>query len=134
MDAKHAESEVQHGVDMFKKYVPEEIKVEVQSLKQNDVPAVMVLAEESRRMREMYKMYGQQMAAMADMFKDEYTMVVNSNNELVKKLEGADEETSKLICEQIYDLAMLSNKPLDSDRMTAFIQRSNKILCDILNK
>jgi len=119
-------------VDLFKKYVPEEIKVEVQSLKQTDIPAVIVLAEESRRMREMYKMYGQQMAAMADMFKDEYTMVINSNNELVKKLDCAEEATAQLICEHIYDLAMLSNKPLDSGRMTAFIQRSNKILCDIL--
>ena len=33
-----------------------------------------------------------------------------------------------LFCKQLYDLALLSNKPLSSEEMTAFIQRSNDIM------
>ena len=33
-----------------------------------------------------------------------------------------------MICEQLYDLAMLAHKPLPPEEMTAFVQRSNDIM------
>lgn len=115
-------------IELVKKSVPEETKVEVQSLKNADIPAVMLLGEQSRRMQEMYKAYGQQMAAMAGMFKDEYTLVLNKNNSLIKKLPELSEEDCELVSGHIYDLAMLCNKPLPAEQMTKFIERSNKIM------
>ena len=77
-------------------------------------------------MQEMYRSYGQQFAGMSDMFKDELTLVLNSNNALIKKL--ADSEDKTMLCQHIYDLAMLSHRPLSPERMTKFIERSNKLM------
>lgn len=79
-------------------------------------------------MKEMYRSYGQQFAGMSEMFKDEYTLMLNTNNSLIKKLSSLDEDTKKLICEHIYDLAMLCNKPLSPEQMTRFVERNNKIM------
>lgn len=114
--------------EIFKASIPEETKIEVKALKNTSVPAVILLSEESRRMQEMYKAYGQQMAAMAGMFKDEYTLVLNSENKLIKKLPDLNDEDKKLVSEHIYDLAMLCNRPLEKDQMTKFIERSNTLL------
>lgn len=114
--------------EIFKASVPEETKIEIKSLKNASVPAIILLSEESRRMQEMYKAYGQQMVAMAGMFKDEYTLVLNSENELIKKLPSMADDDKKLVSEHIYDLAMLCNKPLDNEQMTKFIERSNTLL------
>lgn len=113
----------------FKKALgKDELKVEAQSLKNADVPAVALLGEQSRRMKEIYKAYGQQMAGMMGMFQDEYTIVLNKNNALVQKLSSLNDDDKKLVCEQIYDLAMISLKPLDSDAMTKFISRNTALL------
>lgn len=115
--------------DLFKSVLKkDDLKLEVKGLKDKTIPAVMTLSEETRRMQEIYKSYGQQFAGMSNMFCDDYTLILNSNNELIKKLSSTDEKTSELICSQVYDLAMLCNKPLDADAMTKFIERSNKIL------
>lgn len=113
---------------LFDKIVPEGTKVEVHSLKDESVPAVLILSEESRRMKEMYASYGQQMAGMADMFKEEYTFVINDQNPLIKKLPDMDKEMAKLAEEHIYDLAEMANKPLTPERMTSFIERSRQLL------
>ncbi len=114
--------------DVKKALGNDELKIEAQALKSADVPAVILLSEQSRRMKEMYRSYGQQFAGVSDMFKDEYTLVLNKSNPLVKKLPSLDEESKKLLSEQIYDMAMLCNKPLPPEQMTRFIERSNKIL------
>ena len=115
--------------EKFKKQLgKEELKVEVKAFRDTAVPAIMTLSEESRRMQEIYKSYGQQFAGMAGMFNDDYTLVLNSSNGLIKKLDTVDEDMQKLVCEHIYDMAMLCNKPLDAESMTKFVERSNTIL------
>lgn len=127
------EDEVKKYTDIFTQSLNNsELKVEVKALKDASVPAIMTLSEESRRMQEIYKSYGQQFAGMSNMFHDDYTLVINSNNSLVKKLDTIEEETKKLVCEHIYDLAMLCNKPLGADEMTKFVERSNTLLEKIL--
>ena len=57
------------------------------------------------------------------------TFVVNSKNELVKKIvESDDNEIKELLAMQVYDMARLSHKTLSGDDMTAFIKRSNELL------
>lgn len=127
-DENKNEEENNKLIEIVKKSVPEETKVEVQNLKNTEIPAVMLLGEESRRMQEMYRAYGQQMAAMAGMFKDEYTLILNASNSLIKKLPELSDEDAALVSDHIYDLAMLCNKPLPAEQMTKFIERSNKIM------
>ena len=104
------------------------LKIEVQSLKDDSIPAVILLGEQSRRMQEMYKAYGQQMAGMADMFHDEFTLVLNSNNSLIKKIDTLNDEDANLVIDHVYDLAKISHSPLPAEQMTKFIERSNKLL------
>lgn len=128
-DGEASKEDTQTLCELFKKALGnDELKIEAQALKADDMPAVMLLSEESRRMKEMYRSYGQQFAGMSEMFKDEYTLMLNTNNSLIKKLSSLDEDTKKLICEHIYDLAMLCNKPLSPEQMTRFVERNNKIM------
>ena len=116
-------------IEKFKNEIKDDtLKIEVQSLKDDSIPAVILLGEQSRRMQEMYKAYGQQMAGMADMFHDEFTLVLNSNNSLIKKIDTLNDEDANLVIDHVYDLAKLSHSPLPAEQMTKFIERSNKLL------
>lgn len=108
-----------------------DLTVKVEALKSDSIPAFMLLDESSRRMKEMSAMFGG--GFDANMFGEKESIVVNKNSSLVKavlelnKKEDRKEDV-KLICSHIYDLALLSHKPLDADKMAEFIARSNKIL------
>ena len=116
-------------VEKFKTRIGDDtLKIEAKPLKNAEIPAVILLSEESRRMQEMYRSYGQQMAGMASMFHDEFTLVINMNNDLIQKLDALSEEDADLVIDQVYDLARISHSPLSAEAMTKFIERSNKLL------
>lgn len=118
--------------ELFKKALDtDNLTVKVEALKNENTSSMLTLSEESRRMQEMMKMYG--MAGMGmdpNMFGGQgETLVLNSNNSLVKYvLENPDSENTPTICCQLYDLAVIANRPLSADAMTKFIARSNEIL------
>ena len=115
--------------ELFRKALDNEnLQVKVEKLKNEEVSSMVTLSEESRRMQEMMRMYG--MAGMdPSMFGGDETLVLNANNKLVQYvLENKDGENTKLFCEQLYDLAMISHKPLSPEAMTKFIARSNQIM------
>ena len=106
----------------------DKLEVKVEKLKNENISSMVTLSEESRRMQDMMKMYG--MAGMdPSMFGSTETLVLNANNKLVQYIfEHKDSENVPMFCEQLYDLALLSHKPLNPDEMTKFIARSNEIL------
>ena len=116
--------------DLFRKELgKEDLQVKVENLKNENISSMMTLAEESRRMQEMMKMYS--MGGMGDpsMFGGKETLVLNAKNALVRYLAAhQDSEHTHMLCEQLYDLAMISHKPLDPEAMTKFIARSNEIM------
>ena len=121
--------QVEKLIEKFKNEIKvDTLKIEVQALIDDSIPAVILLGEQSRRMQEMYKAYGQQMAGMADMFHDEFTLVLNSNNSLIKKIDTLNDEDANLVIDHVYDLAKISHSPLPAEQMTKFIERSNKLL------
>ena len=108
-----------------------ELKVQVSKLKNKKVSSVITLAEESRRMQDMMKMYS--MPGMdAGMFGADgegETLILNANHPLVKYLmENKEGENTTMIAEQLYDLAKLQQAPLSPDEMTRFVARSNSIM------
>lgn len=112
-------------IESFKSALSDDtLKIEVQPLKNADTSAVILLSEESRRMQEMYRSYGAQFAGMGDMWRDELTLVLNSNNALIKKVSSLPQEDKNTVCEHIFDLALLCHKPLDAGRMEKFVERS----------
>ena len=118
--------------DLFKKTLNnDKLTVKVESLKNADIASVLTLSEQGRRMQDMMKMYA--MGGMGgmdpDMFAADQTLTLNANNELVKYiLENKDSENVPMFCEQLYDLARISNQPLSVDAMTKFVKRSNDIM------
>lgn len=115
--------------ELFRKSLnKEKLEVKVENLKNEAVSAMMMLSEESRRMQDMMKMYN--MYGMdPGMFGGQETLVLNANHPLVQYLaENQGSEHTGLICQQLYDLAMISHKPLSPEEMTKFVQRSNEIL------
>ncbi len=115
--------------DIFRKALNnEKLEVNVEKLKNENVASMVTLSEQSRRMQEMMKMYN--MYGMdAGMFGTDVTLVLNANHPLVQYvLNNKDGEHVNLFCQQLFDLAMLSNKPLNPEEMTAFINRSNEIM------
>ena len=116
-------------VEIFRKELNnDKLEVKVEKLKDDKVASMAVLSEQDRRMAEMMRMYG--MSGMdPSMFGSRATLVLNANHPLVKYLaEHKDGENTSIICKQLYDLAMLANKPLNPEEMTAFVQRSNEIM------
>ena len=109
----------------------DKLNVKVEKLKNADISSIITLSEEGRRMQDMMKMYAMNGMGGFDssMFEGDVTLTLNANNELVKYiLDNKDSEHVPAFCEQLYDLAMLSNQPLSPEAMTKFVKRSNDIM------
>ena len=132
ISAEDLRAETDTLTDVFKKALNnDKLTVKVEKLKNADIASVITLSEEGRRMQDMMKMYAMNgMGGMdPNMFAADQTLTLNANNELVKYIfEHKDSEHVPMFCEQLYDLAMLSNQPLSVDAMSKFVQRSNQIM------
>ncbi|HHZ13432.1 MAG: molecular chaperone HtpG [Caldicoprobacterales bacterium] len=117
---------------LFKEAIDkDDLKIEIEGLKNRDIPAMVLLSEESRRMEEMIQRFGD-MGINYPMHKEE-TLIINKSSDLVKSLIKLSEDESRkddltMICQHIYDLALVAHKPLSSEEMMDFIERGNKIL------
>ncbi|GMQ57624.1 molecular chaperone HtpG [Vallitalea sediminicola] len=125
-DSKKLNEEVQ---TIFRKALSNEnLSVNMENLKSEDISAMIILPEESRRMQDMSKMYGMFGMDSTAMPSNE-SLLLNKKNKLVKYIiENKDNENTEIFCNQIYDLAMISHKQLTPEAMTRFIERSNEIL------
>ncbi len=115
--------------EIFRKQLGKEnLEVRVEKLKNESIAAMVTLSEENRRMQDMMKMYN--MYGMdSSMFGGQETLVLNCNHPLVQYVAAhKEEEPVSVICQQLYDLAMMSHKQLSPEEMTRFVQRSNEIL------
>ena len=131
-DGADLEEEKKALESLFRKALnKEKLEVRVENLKDEKVSAMVTLSEESRRMEEMMKMYG--MGGMdASAFGGQQTLVLNAKHPLVQYIYShQDGEKVTMFCKQLYDLAMISHKPLSPEEMTAFIARSNEIMMEL---
>ncbi len=130
--AEDLKAETDALTEVFKKALNnDKLTVKVEKLKNENISSIITLSEEGRRMQDMMKMYAMNgMGGMdMNMFAADQTLTLNANNELVKYIfEHKDSENVPMFCEQLYDLAVLSNHPLSVDEMTKFVERSNKTM------
>lgn len=107
------------------------INIKLEKLKDENISSILTLSEEGRRMQDMMKMYG--MAGMdPKKFGGDECITLNVNNKLVQFiLEHKKSKRVPIFCEQLYDLALLANRPLTSDEMTRFVKRSNEIMLEL---
>ena len=121
------------------------VNIKTQAIKSDDPqgtpPAMVLLPEAMRRMQEMAALM--QEKAMA--FPEDHILMINTAHPLIQNIldlnkstiiQGGDESNSmvNLMCNHIYDLALMSQKAFDADGMKAFVERSNKVLTNLTNK
>lgn len=105
------------------------LTIRIETLKDDSVPGMILLNEQSRRFKEMTHMMGQ--GDMPDMFSD-HTLMINTASPAVEKVlklqDEGDTESATMLIDQIYDLAMLSHQAISKERMAGFLERSGKLL------
>ncbi len=132
--SKKAEKELEEQaasiLEMMKKALKnDKLNVKLQKLKNKKIASVITLSEESRRMQDMMKMYSMPGMDMSAFGAEGETLVLNANHPLVEYVVANQEgENTKMICEQLYDLAKLQHEPLAPEAMSKFIARSNEIM------
>ncbi|MGI6072624.1 MAG: molecular chaperone HtpG [Lachnospiraceae bacterium] len=105
----------------------EKLQVRLQNLRNPKTASMLTVSEESKRMEEMMRQMG--MTDGMEQFKDPGILVLNANNSLVKYvMDNPEGKNADLVLEQLFDLAKLGNAPLSTEEMSAFIERSNKIM------
>jgi molecular chaperone HtpG len=100
-------------------------------------PAIVLLPEALRRLQEMTALMQQQTAQ----FPEEHTLLVNTAHPLIQNLvsisqgtiiqsggESPSSDLASLICQHVYDLALMAQKGFDAEGMKAFVERSNQVL------
>ena len=105
------------------------LTIRIETLKDDSVPGIILLNEQSRRFKEMTHMMGQ--GDMPDLFSD-HTLMVNTASPAVERIiklqDEGEKESAAMLIEQIYDLAMLSHQAISKERMAGFLERSGKLL------
>ena len=133
-DKKEIKTDIE---SLFKDVIGDRINnYSVESLKSEDTPAIILISEQSRRMSEMRSQFAGMDFGMS--FEEEKTLVINNNSSIVKKLVSLKDDESKkeqvsLICNQIVDIALLSNKELDSKQLDEFIKRNNQLMSMVIS-
>lgn len=133
-DNKEIKTDIEN---LFKDVIGDRINnYSVESLKSEDTPAIILISEQSRRMSEMRSQFAGMDFGMS--FEEEKTLVINNNSSIVKKLVSLKDDESKkeqvsLICNQIVDIALLSNKELDSKELDEFIKRNNQLMSMVIS-
>ena len=123
------------------------INVKAQALKSEDAtttpPAMVLLPEAMRRLRDMTAMFQQEKAE----FPEDHVLVVNTAHPLIQNLanlsqgsiiqgggESPSAELAKQICHHVYDLALMAQKGFDAEGMKEFVERSNQVLTQLTEK
>ena len=136
IDPKDNKSTKQKLEDVFKVALNnDKLKIEVQHLKSSHTPAIILESEQTKRMKQMsVMMKGPQMPIF-----DDYTLMVNQNNDLVSKIltlskSETKKDDVKELCEHVHDIAMMGQKPLEGSKMQNFLARSAKLLSKLADQ
>lgn len=112
----------------FKEAIGKDLKIEIKPLKTQDLSALIVEAEFSKRLKSMSVM----MKGDFSQLPTDETLILNQNSPIITKIDAlaqaGNTEDATLLAQYVYDLALLSQKPLTGEQMQAFIARSNQVL------
>lgn len=111
----------------------DKLEVKAEALANKSVPAIVVLPEESRRMQEMSKMFSGMDGAVFGAFESKEILLLNSRNPFVQRLAATEGADADLLCAHLYDLAVMSHRPLSTENMNKFVARSCEIMERIVN-
>jgi molecular chaperone HtpG len=129
--AKHqlTEDETKQLKEVFEKAISNSnMKVEVESLSAEELPVTITMEEWMRRMKDMAKMGGGM--NFYGSLPDTYKVAVNGNHKLISKILQSDDEHKVTLAKQAFDLALLSQGLLKGADLTAFVERSVKVVSE----
>ncbi|MCZ8249971.1 MULTISPECIES: molecular chaperone HtpG [unclassified Microcystis] len=123
------------------------INIKTEALKSDDPqatpPAIVLLPEAMRRLQEMTAMMQQKAIA----FPEEHILMINTNHPLIQQIvqisqgsivtgsgESPSAQLAKMLCQHVYDLALIAQKGFDAEGMQAFVERSNRVLTKLTEK
>ncbi len=104
----------------------DKLEIKAQSLKTTGTPAIITINEYQRRINDMNRIYGNIFGDNND--KAQETLIINTANPIVEKLESFEDDQQKLICRHIYDLAAISQRRLSAAELEGFIARSVEVM------
>ena len=125
-DVLKADGEISESAtlkELFEGVVGDRVTIKFDAFKDESVPAVLNVSEESRRMEEMMRMYG----INGGEYPTESTLILNTASPLVKKLEDtaeAEPEKAKEMANYLYKLSLLSQKKFSAEEMQDFMKNS----------
>ena len=129
--AKHqlTEEETKKVKEIFERAINNSnMKVEVESLSAEELPVTITMEEWMRRMKDMARMGGGMNFYGA--LPDTYKVAINGNHKLISKILQADSEHQTTLAKQAFDLALLSQGLLKGADLTAFVERSVKVVSE----
>ncbi len=107
----------------------ESLKVEFAALKDAEVPVLITISEQSRRMDEMLKLYAMNGMSMGmNAYPQEATLTVNLSSPLIAKLETMEGQKQEITATYLYGLAQLSQKKLTAEELQKFLKDSYTVL------
>ncbi|HEY0040179.1 MAG TPA: molecular chaperone HtpG [Flavisolibacter sp.] len=125
------EDETKKLKDVFEKAINNtNMKVEVESLSAEEMPVTITMEEWMRRMKDMARMGGGGGMGFYGALPDTYKVAVNANHKLVTKILQSDEGHGSQLAKQVFDLALLSQGMLKGADLTAFVERSVKVVSE----
>lgn len=132
--SKKVEKELEEAAEAIGKVMKKALKkdkitIKVEKLKNKKISSMITLSEETRRMQDMMKMYSMPGMNMGDLGREGETLILNANHPLVQYImDHTEGDNVNMICEQLYDLALLQHAPLEPEAMGKFVARSNDIM------
>jgi molecular chaperone HtpG len=112
----------------------ENLKVEYSALKDESVPAILNISEETRRMNDMMRYYMQNGEDM-QMPLGEATLILNTRSSLIRTISSVtDTEKKTNGAKQIWSLALLAQRTLTAKELKAFLMQCYTTLEDSLKK
>ena len=123
-----SEEQAKEILELFKKYLPENVTVKTESFKTEKIPAVINVDEFSRRMSEMQSIYGMESRDPSE----NATLVVNLNNPIVSEIPNLKEEKQSFVVLQIYYLALISYKKLSPEELAKFVENASALLGEFI--
>ncbi len=123
------------------------VNIKTQAIKSDDPqgtpPAMVLLPEAMRRLQEMTALMQEKTMA----FPEDHILTINTSHPLIQNIvelsqgsiiQGAGDSPSgelvNLMCQHVYDLALMAQKAFDAEGMKTFVERSNQVLTKLTEK
>lgn len=123
-----------HIAQFFKKALHSDTtEVVAKSLASNQIPAILSLSEEERRIRD----YMTKVLAQETPIQPKATLVLNTNNPLITAIyhvKDVNESLAEEMVQEVFSLTKLAHHELHADELTHFIDRCTKLTLALAEK